>query len=346
MEFGSIRGLVLNRSAIKHTKRNDSALKLGAGTGKDYSLDGNGIVLADGAFDDVRIAFIKAMNNFACANAVPTGARVSAMLPVDKKEGYVKTFMAELNELCNKNKIQLLGGHTESGEQFASPFFVVTLSGISDASATILTPKNVAVGDDVIATKMVGNLGKALILKECKDELGTRFPMSFLDKEEKGLLTEGLDYDLGSDAVSKSIFSINNEAAIAKECEGTKYIHDVSGKGMYEALLAVSEASNKGLVVYHDKLVISQGLIEFCEYYGANPYMIDGTGSAIIVSSNGEELVKRLNSKGIMAQTVGKITSEKTKYIQFENLESRMLTPVKEDEIYKIRRLNHANRNS
>lgn len=346
MELGSIRSLVLNRSAIKHTKRNDKALVLGAGTGKDYSLDGNGVVLADGSFDDIRIAFIKAMNNFVCSGKLPTGARVSALLPADTKEGYVKKFMSELNVLCNENRVQLLGGHTEFGEQFAKPFFVVTLSGVVEDGDRLFVPKNASVGDDIVMTKSVGILGKALILKERLEILEQLFPKSFLKQEAKNLLDDEMDYDIAEDAIQNSIFSIYNEAKHSIDFEGTKYLHDITGKGLYEALLDVSDATNKGLVVYHDALNISQGVIEFCEAFGANPYMLEGTGSAIVVSSDGEALVNMFNEQGIVANVIGKITSEKTKYISFNNSETRMLSPVKEDEIYKIRRLNHANRNS
>ena len=81
--------------------------------------------------------------------------------------------------------------------------------------------------------------------------------------------------------------------------------------------------------------VVWQETVEVSEVFDINPYMLDGTGSLLIVTNNGERLVDVLEEKGINASVIGIITSDKNRVL-INGDETRFLEPQRGDEIYKL----------
>ena len=118
MEQGSLPERYLSRSVIKHIRRLNPKLSVSAAVGNDYAnLQGN--VSADGIGDTPWIAWVKAMNNFACSGGQIEGARLTMLLPQNVKESWIKGYMADFNSYAEAKGIQILGGHTQVSEVFA-----------------------------------------------------------------------------------------------------------------------------------------------------------------------------------------------------------------------------------
>ena len=80
MEQGSLPERYLSRSVIKHIRRLNPKLSVSAAVGNDYA-NLHGSVSADGIGDTPWIAWVKAMNNFACSGGQIEGARLTMLLP-------------------------------------------------------------------------------------------------------------------------------------------------------------------------------------------------------------------------------------------------------------------------
>ena len=80
MEQGSLQERYLSRSVIKHIRRLNPKLSVSAAVGNDYA-NLHGSVSADGIGDTPWIAWVKAMNNFACSGGQIEGARLTMLLP-------------------------------------------------------------------------------------------------------------------------------------------------------------------------------------------------------------------------------------------------------------------------
>ena len=153
MEQGSLPERYLSRSVIKHIRRLNPKLSVSAAVGNDYAnLQGN--VSADGIGDTPWIAWVKAMNNFACSGGQIEGARLTMLLPQNVKESWIKGYMADFNSYAEAKGIQILGGHTQVSEVFARAQFLVTMLGT--AGEYHANKKKIKPGYEIV---MVGQAG-------------------------------------------------------------------------------------------------------------------------------------------------------------------------------------------
>ena len=64
-----------------------------------------------------------------------------------------------------------------------------------------------------------------------------------------------------------------------------------------------------------------------------NPYLLEGSGSLLIVSPDGYKIEESLNANGIYGEVIGKITDNKNRVV-INGDETRYLEPPRGDEIY------------
>lgn len=351
MNQGSVFENILSRTILKHIRKNNKKVTIGAAIGNDYSRinvsERQEVVSAigfatfmDSQVDMAKVAFIKALNNFSMSGGSPIGIQVNIMMPTsvatlynnldedplivrdDNRETkridkFLKVIMETLNELCNHNKIQIMGGHTEISRNFNKPSISITMIGEVDKDITFNT-KNIKAGDEIIMTGFSGAMGASLIANIKEKELLSRFASSYINEAKCDIMGFSLDI------ISK--IAIENNAL---------YMHDVSCGGLYGALGQVASKISKGIAINHEAISIKQETIEICEFYDINPYMLDGTGSVIVITRNASELLAVFSQKGIEASIIGEVLDSNEKII-INGDEKRFLTPAMGDEIYQI----------
>ena len=320
MRKGTIEEIVLTRSVTKHIRKHNKGLVVGAGVGNDYSAVSfpfGDIISCEATSTDIELALIKAMNNFATSGGEAMGIRVLFLLSKACEEQDVKKYMSKVNSFADENGIQIMGGHTEVTTN-ETTYFCITVIGLSkDYKAKIKTIKP---GYDIVMTKYAGLYGSDYIADKKKDNLSKRFAGSYIANALFGF----------------EQYSVVPEARIASLDENVCYMHDVSTGGVYGALWQLGSRINKGILVYNSDIPIKQETIEFCELFDINPYMLEGTGALLVVSSDGQSLVDELMSKEIFACVIGKVTDSKEKCIDTGS-EKRFLSPVKGDDIDSIK---------
>ncbi len=324
MEQGTLGELYLTRSVTKHIRKHNKAVVVGAGVGKDYSMikaSQDLVVMSEGVAETPYIAWVKAMNNFACSCGYVAGVRVSYMLPKDVEEAKLKEYAGEFNALADSYGIQIIGGNTRVSSAYIRASFLVEIVGtISNDDALALKAKP---DYDIVMVGYTGVLGTNLIVDEKGKELRERFAPSYL---------EGCRFSREGYAIFPVVEEIKN---CAKDTD-VVYIHDVSYGGVYGALWQLGVALNLGVSVSHKAIPVRQETIEICNYFDINPYMLEGTGAAIVVARDGKQLVDTLSQSGIVAEVVGKLTQNKDRVVLINDDEKRFLAPVKGDEIYKV----------
>lgn len=72
---------------------------------------------------------------------------------------------------------------------------------------------------------------------------------------------------------------------------GVSAMHDVTEGGIFGALWEMAEASGVGLCVDLKKIPIRQETIEICEFFNLNPYQLISSGSMLIGTDHGSQLV-------------------------------------------------------
>lgn len=322
MEQGSISERILERSVIKHIKKQNNVILSGAGVGRDYSevaidTDSGRFVVTDGCSFEPWIAWTKALNNFSCSGGYPVGARISAILSVDMDEQDIRSCMKEFGEYARASEIWLTGGHTEVDAQISRARYIVTIFGHGGSYAQSIG--DIRTGNDIIMVGYAGKLGTFLLAEKKRYSLRERFAESYID----GAICQREDFD------------ISNAAKLIASNKGVYYLHDVSCGGIYGALEQLAVGMDRGIEIWHDKILIRQETIEFSEFYGINPYMLEGTGALLAVSDNGEAMVKQLKENDIKAAVIGKVTDGHDRTVVINEIEKRYLTLTSGDDIYK-----------
>ena len=326
MKVGKIPESVLKRSVIKqiHTKRDE--VILGAGVGEDCTalkLDpGEVLVMSTdpitGTATDCGMLSVQiTVNDLASSGAEPVGIMLTALLPEETEEADIKAMMGQVESACAHFNIQIMGGHTEITRAVTQP--VLSVTGVGKVREDrLVTTAGARPGQDIVVTKWIGIEGTSIIAKEKEEELLGRFPEYFVEA------AKGFDQFL----------SVLPESRIAVEA-GVSAMHDVTEGGIYGALWEMAEASGVGLDIDLKSIPIRQETVEICEYFGLNPYCLISSGSMLMASEHGHDLVSRLKTAGIEASVIGKAVEGKTRRILNGEAESFLGKP-QTDELYKI----------
>lgn len=326
MKVGKIPENVLKRSVFKqlHTKRDE--VVLGAGVGEDCAAlklaeDEVFVISTDpitGTAKDIgELAIQITVNDLASSGAEPIGVMLTMLLPENVSEQELKTVMSQVESACEKNQIQVMGGHTEVTK--AVNQIVISVTGVAKVkNGRLVSTAAAEPGMDILVTKWIGIEGTAILAKEKEGELSTRYAKPFLET------AKAFDQYL----------SVLPEAATAIK-SGVAAMHDITEGGVFGALWELAEASGVGLEIDLKKIPLKQETVEICEYFGISPYELISSGSMLMAAKDGNRLVMELQKAGIPAVIIGKATAGNDRILRNDD-ESRYLEPPKTDELYKV----------
>ena len=326
MKAGKVPESVLKRSIIKQIKTKRPEILMGAAVGEDCALielaqDEVYVMSTDpitGTSHEIgSLAVHVTANDIASAGAEVIGVMLSVLLPEGTEEEELKTIMKQVEETCHELNIQTIGGHTEVTRVVNQP--VITVTGVGKVRKdSYITTGGACPGDDVVVTKWIGLEGTSIIAREKEDKLKERFSESFIRK--------AADFN--------KYISVVPEAAVAVK-HGVSSMHDITEGGIYGALWEVAEASSAGLDIDLLSIPVRQETIEICEVFGLSPYQLISSGSMLITTRGGHDLVRELEKEGIHATVIGKVTGSNDRVL-INGEERRFLEPPGADELYKI----------
>lgn len=326
MKIGKVSESILKRSILKEIKTIREEVLIGAGVGEDCAIlalkeDEVFVMSTDpitGTTKDIgKLAVHITANDLAASGAEPVGILLSILLPERVREAHIKEMMQQVSATCRELNIQIMGGHTEVTKAVNQA--IITVTGVGKAKKdAYITTNGAKVNQDIVISKWIGLEGTSIIAKEKEKELLTKFTPEFIQG--------GKEFD--------QYISILPEATIAAKF-GVSGMHDITEGGIFGALWEVAESAGVGLEVDVKKIPIKQETVEICEFYGINPYCFISSGSLIMVTEHGHDLVKELENNGIASCLIGKTTMGNDKIIM-NNGEKRYLELPKVDELYKV----------
>ena len=326
MRIGKIPEVVLKRSVFKiiRHRRKEVLVRPGVGLDCAHVEIGNDEVMVlstdpiTGTEENIgTLAVHVTANDIASSGAEPIGIMVSTLLPEYTDECKLKEIMRELEAACEELNIEVMGGHTEITDVVNKP--LLTITGVGKIKKVkMYAEKKIRPGTEIIMTKWAGLEGTAIIAKEKREELTTRYTSDFVDSATNLL----------------NNISIVKEAKIASE-HGAYLMHDITEGGVFGALWEIACAGRCGIEVDLKKIPIRQETVEISEFYDINPYMLISSGSLLIFADHANALVDELQREGISAVVIGKAT-EDTKKIVYNEDEMRFLEPASVDELYKV----------
>ena len=307
-----------NKSVVRHDVR------IRGGIGEDCSVINFGeyecIVSTDpitGADKNIgKLAVHINCNDIASCGVEPIGILVTILVPPTATIEDIKNIMAEIDEETKKLNVEILGGHTEVTEAVNRIVVSCTAIGKGKAEGAVATSgaKN---GDEIVVTKLLCMEGTSIIVND------------YLDRVRDVLTFEEIEQ--AKDYVNS--ISVVKEGYIAGEF-GVNSMHDITEGGVLGALWEVAEASNLGFKVYNDKMPISNITYKTCERLNIDPLKFISSGSMLITVDSGKELVDKLNSNGVQATVIGKMTASRG-ILVIDGTEKDVLPPTR-DELFGI----------
>ena len=326
MDIGKISETVLKRSILNQIKHRREEVLVGPGVGEDCSVIELGndevfVISTDpitGTTEDIgTLAVHITANDISSNGAEIVGIMLTILLPVGSKETELRDIMKEIETVCAKLNIEVMGGHTEITAAVNQPIITVTGVGKMPKEYMIKTA-GVLPGQEIIMTKWAGLEGTAIIAKRKETELLSKYTKDFISGAKNFI----------------EHISVVEEAKIARKM-GVTSMHDVTEGGLYGALWELGEASGVGIEVDIKKITIKQETVEICEFYDLNPYQLISSGVMLMVTDKANALVDELKKKGISAAVIGRITEGNDRVIM-NGEEKRFLEPPKSDELYKV----------
>lgn len=231
-----------------------------------------------------------------CNDLVSNGAEpVAVLLTVMLKDGsgadQAGEIMASAHRAARELEIEIIGGHTEITAGLNMNIISVTAIGRADRK-NLLKATDVMPGDQMVLTKGAGIEGTAIFCLDypeaCREILGDRLL-------EQG---QGMARDI----------SVVPEARLAASL-GVHAMHDVTEGGILGAAFEMGRAAGLGIVLERERILIRESTGLLCRELSLDPLKLISSGSLLIASPEGENLVRELGQAGIPAEVVGRFTT-------------------------------------
>lgn len=235
-------------------------------------------------------------NDIATMGARPTWFQVSLLLPRTATEKGVEEIFRQISETCKKLGIAVTGGHTEITPWIDRPIVVGDMHGICRKSELVFS-SGARVGDAIVLTKGAGIEGTATIAREKRNEIGKKLPVSLIRKASNFLFDPGI--------------SVVPEASIATK-HGANSMHDPTEGGVAVGLYELATASNKGLLIEREEVIVRKETRILCELFHIDPLGLLGSGALLVTMPvrKAEQCLDSLSKAGIDASMIGRITKK------------------------------------
>ncbi|WMI80648.1 AIR synthase family protein [Anaerotignum sp. MB30-C6] len=318
-----LESIVMNPIRKNTVKRDDILLR--PKTGEDCSvvdLQGEMCVLSTdpitGAAKDIGYLAVQInCNDIYSAGAEPVGILLTVLLPESSDEEDLKEIIEGALKGAEELGIEILGGHTEVTDAVCKPIVSAAVIGKS-RKRNIVQTGGAQVGQDVIMTKWAGLEGTAIIAKEYEEELVKGLPLEVVQA------AQGM----------KNFLSVGTESLIAVE-HGATAMHDATEGGILGAVWEVAECSQTGVEIWQDRIPLKEETKIICNQANIDPLRLISSGTMIITTQDGQELLKKLSAHGIEGAIIGRITEEERILVTAQG--RCLLEEPKSDAIYQVK---------
>lgn len=325
MRTGKLPEHTFKRSVINPIRYRGTETTFRAAIGHDGAVFGNMVTaMATTAFcytGNEIYALDNAINNVIAAGGKPKAVSVAILLPEHSEEATLRQITGNLAVQSERYEVEMIAGHTELVASVVTPTIIVTAYG---TKLWDNRHSEVTAGMDIVMTKWTGLYGGAILAQLKAEELAVRYPKSYIEKAAGYMASTSLIPELRA-----------LEVAVAGKTNCIYAAHDVSNGGLFGALWQLLSACNLGAEIPIEAIPVKQEIIEVSEYFDINPYMMNGQGSLLLVTDDGEYLINQLEQLGVSACVIGKTTQVKDRKILIGD-EERFLVPPKGDALNAV----------
>lgn len=272
-----------------------------------------------GASKDIgRLALHISCNDLAATGAVPLGIQLALLLPVGTEKSVIKDIMVDIDREAEAMGVQILGGHTEITSAVTQIVIVATAVGKAPRGGFI--PSGGAqVGDSIILTKGAGLEGAGILAGDFRETL-LKAGVSEQRLQEAEALLENI--------------SVVPEGLLAAQ-QGATAMHDVTEGGILGAVFELTAASEKGFLLWEEKIYIPPAVEEITSALGLNPLALISSGAMLITTPHPLRLLRALELAGIKGMVIGEIKEEGRKFMAKDG-STTMIDDAPRDELWRF----------
>lgn len=253
-------------------------------------------------------------SDVACLGVKPRYLSISLLLPPGTSSETLENIWKEVHQECEKLGIAIIGGHTGSYPGIAYPLNGgCTVIGLGDKSQ--LTPaSNAKPGDRLIMTKGPAIEATGILACQAEEELSKAIGPELTEK--------GKDYFFQMTVIKDALIAAPNAHAM----------HDATEGGLLNGIFEIAAASNTGVTVYEDKIIVPPEVKEICGYFNIDPLVSVSEGTLLIAARPDKafRIIDDLNNEQIAAWDIGEITSGERVFVR-KNGTREELKPVSVD---------------
>ena len=241
-------------------------------------------------------------NDVASNGAEPVCCLLTILAPPDASLHEIELVMQDAAQAANEVNIEISGGHTEFTDAVTRIVLSTTVVGRMKRQDMLATDGAKA-EDDIIVTKTIGLEGTAILATDAEDSI-----RQWCSQEE--LL-------VAKEMIRK--ISVVPEARIATSF-GVHAMHDITEGGLLGALFEMASGAGLGFRLHTEQIPVHPLTACICSRLNLDVLRFLSSGSMLISSPNGSQLVELLQSHGIEAQVIGRFTTDTAKEILVSNL--------------------------
>lgn len=239
-------------------------------------------------------------NDIATFGVEPTFLFSCIMLPENGNKETIEVICTQMDAAAKELGIAIVGGHCESTPGLTNPIVAGCVMGFTN-KGNYVTASGAKAGDKIILTKSAGIEGTSILASDKQQEL-----------------TKVLNPSMLADAKDfyKHI-SVVRDALIAYRTGGVHAMHDPTEGGVLGGIHEVADASQLGVKIFEDKIVVEPETAKICRYFEIDPLQLIGSG-ALLISSNpdkADEVVHALGEEHIYAAIIGEFQGKIDKRI-------------------------------
>lgn len=325
MEIGKVPNSTLERIIFNKLMKNRSEVMIRPGIGMDCTAVDFGSYACVMSSDPItgtakeigRLAVHINCNDIASCGVEPLGLLVTILCPAGSSEKDLESIMSQLSSAAQSINVDILGGHTEITN--AVNRFVISCTAVGRClKDKLISTDGARDGDSLVITKHAGLEGASIIAREKESELINALGIQTVN-EAKSFIEH---ISVVRDGLTAAGF-------------GVDAMHDITEGGVLGAVWELCEASGTGADIYAEKIPVNMSTRKICEYYDIDPLKLISSGCMLIAASNGEGLVKKLDSEGIMASVIGRLNNTGKKRLITANGIKDIDSPGS-DELYKV----------
>jgi len=325
-EIGKVDKAIFDRVIFPKLGKPDSSVLIGPRHGVDAAVielpGGKVMVIAE----DPTFGMPVLMPHFGwcivhiCASDVavlgvrPRYMTICLMLPPGTEESVLEHIWQEVHQECEKLGIAIVGGHTGVYPGIAYPLNGgCTIIGLG-TKEQLTSPSNAKVGDRVIMTKGPAVEAAGILAFQAEKALVEKFGRDIVEKAKSQFMA----------------MSVVQDALVA--APHAHAMHDATEGGLLNGVYEIVEASNTGVTVFEEKIVIPEEIDAVCQHFNIDPLISIGEGTLVITATpeNTPRILNDLKQNSIAAWEIGEVTAKDRVFVRKDGKKEE-LAPVKVD---------------